>query len=327
MEYFQELGQQVVSLATYPVDPNKRIFWGYLLSAVFLAFIVFFISVKKKQPQQSFLKFLLPHDVWWNASARLDYKMFIVNKIAKAIFIAPFLLTMPMVALSIIHCLEFLFGTTHPIILDPVVITIIFTLALFICDDLTRFLLHYMLHKIPWLWCFHKVHHSAEVLTPMTIYRSHPVENLLYAWRMTMTQGFVVGVSYYLFGTQIQMLDIIGANMFTFAFNILGSNLRHSHIWLRFGPTIEKWFISPAQHQVHHSLLPKHFDKNFGTFLAVWDRWAGSLVTAEKERNFDFGISKKDFQSHQSLVDIYYQPFKEVFYRFDLVKEKLKSIG
>jgi len=60
-----------------------------------------------------------------------------------------------------------------------------------------------------------------------------------------------------------------------FLFNALGANLRHSHIWLSFG-SLERWFISPAQHQIHHSSAEADRDINFGTCLAIWDRLFGS---------------------------------------------------
>jgi len=180
-----------------------------------------------------------------------------------------------------------------------------------VLDDLSRFLLHYLLHKIPFLWEFHKVHHSAKVLTPMTIYRSHPVESLLYATRMAGTQGIAVGISYYLFGATLEMQAILGANAFVFVFNLMGSNLRHSHVWLSWGNALELIFISPAQHQIHHSTQRKHFDANFGSALAIWDKLFGCHIFASsvtEPSTINFGISKHNTE-HTSLAEIYFMPF------------------
>jgi hypothetical protein len=68
-------------------------------------------------------------------------------------------------------------------------------------------------------------------MTPMTIYRSHPFESYLYACRMALSQGIAVGIGYYLFGPTLSMYDLLGANIFVFTFNVMGSNLRHSHLW------------------------------------------------------------------------------------------------
>ena len=50
-------------------------------------------------------------------------------------------------------------------------------------------------------------------------------------------------------------------------------------------------FVSPAHHQVHHSGNPKHFNKNFGSCLALWDWMFGTLYVPEKEREpLSFGF-------------------------------------
>ena len=51
-----------------------------------------------------------------------------------------------------------------------------YTLAVVLAIDLAVWLTHYLQHKVVVLWQFHQVHHSAEVLTPMTVYRMHPVD-------------------------------------------------------------------------------------------------------------------------------------------------------
>jgi sterol desaturase/sphingolipid hydroxylase (fatty acid hydroxylase superfamily) len=147
----------------------------------------------------------------------------------------------------------------------------------------------------------------------MTIYRSHPVESYLYACRMALTQGVVVGLGYYFFGTTLEMIDILGANALVFLFNIMGANLRHSHIWLSWGNSIERWFISPAQHQIHHSNNPKHFDTNLGSALAIWDRWFRCLVLASSANKIEFGMGKHA-PKHHSVLAIYLTPFNEAWH-------------
>lgn len=148
------------------------------------------------------------------------------------------------------------------------------------------------------------------MLTPMTIYRSHPFESYLYACRMALAQGFVVGVCVYCFGRNLSMLDILGANVFVFAFNALGANLRHSHVWWSFGKKIENWLISPAQHQIHHSDNPKHFDRNLGSALAIWDRACGTLIKAHHVGKITVGVGNND-RGHNSVMDAYWRPIYE----------------
>lgn len=292
------------SIAGYLVDPNQRIYWLYLAVSIAMAVGVFYVK------KLSFNALLSPN-VWWHKSAQHDYAIFIINRFLKAFGIVPVLVMMVPVAIGFSSWLEQLFGTSTPTTLPSWSIIAIFTIILFLVDDFTRFLLHYVLHKVPFLWEFHKVHHSAKVLTPMTIYRSHPVESLLYGMRMALSQGIAVGISYYMFGPTISMFDVLGANIFVFAFNIMGSNLRHSHVWLSWGASVEKWFISPAQHQIHHSDKRIHIDCNFGSALAIWDRLFLCLIYANSVKhpnNLNFGLGKS-FNEHNSLIGIYLNPF------------------
>ena len=307
----EQVWQDLAALPSYLIDANKRIYIPYLLSAIIMAFFVYWGASKSKS-FKGFLSFLFPKQVWLSKSAKLDYTLLISNKIIKAATFAPIVLTMVPVAIAITDFMEWAFGAPMMLVLPDFAVIFVFTVLLFLLDDFTRYLLHLLLHKVPFLWEFHKVHHSAKVLTPFTIYRTHPVESYLYACRMAITQGVAVGIGYHLFGTSLSMFDILGANAFVFLFNIFGANLRHSHIWFSWGDKLENWFISPAQHQVHHSDNPKHFDTNLGSALAIWDRIAGSLIKASDAGKVSIGVGKYDAK-HDSLIEIYWLPIKLAF--------------
>ncbi len=164
------------------------------------------------------------------------------------------------------------------------------------------------------LWDFHKVHHSALVLTPVTVYRIHPFESFLYASRMAIAQGIAVGISYVLFATKLHAVDILGANVFVFVFNLCASNLRHSHIWLSWGNLMENFFISPAQHQMHHSQNKGYYDCNFGSALALWDRLFGTWIVAPKRRPL-IRFGTKDGWHKMPAIALYVLPFRDIFRR------------
>ncbi|WP_125560175.1 sterol desaturase family protein [Pseudoalteromonas rubra] len=317
----ETLWQSLISLPGYLLDANKRIYWLYLLSAVVMAGLVY-NKLQVPRSFKGFLGFLFPRDVWLSDSAKLDYGLFVVNKLIKALTFAPIVLTMVPVAIAVSDGFEWLFGAPLHLAWHDSVVIFLFTLMLFLVDDFTRYLLHLALHKISFLWEFHKVHHSAKVLTPFTIYRSHPVESYLYACRMALTQGIVVGLGYFVFGTALSMFDILGANAFVFLFNIFGSNLRHSHIWFSWGDKIENWFISPAQHQIHHSADPAHFDTNLGSALAIWDRMGRTLIRASAVTNIEIGVGRYD-AGHDSLSAIYLKPLREAW--FSLLPKKVRG--
>jgi sterol desaturase/sphingolipid hydroxylase (fatty acid hydroxylase superfamily) len=314
---FDFLTNNIIELSNYFFDANKRIYGVYLVSAMLFSIPVFIKTqaLNKRFSITAFFHFILPKAIYTHSSARHDYALLVLNKVIKAALFPLIVISMAPIAIGVSSFFDTIFGVIDPLGLSSISIMVIFTVLLFLFDDFTRFYLHYLLHKVPILWEFHKVHHSAKVLTPFTIYRSHPVESLLYAFRMALTQGFVVGLCYYLFGPTLKMIDIVGANAFVFVFNFFGSNLRHSHIWLSWGDKIERYIISPAQHQIHHSDNPKHFDANFGSAIAIWDRLFrshifASQVNTKQGEKITYGISRKH-QGHNSLMQIYLEPFKK----------------
>ena len=308
MSIFEPLSNSLYELSQYLFDAGQRIFALYLIGALVLALVVYLLR-KESSSFRGFIKFLFPRKIWWAPSARQDYVLLVVNRIIRGVLLAPVILTMVPIALALTEVLEWAFGPIVPISETTWIVMSSFTVLLFVLDDLSRFILHFLLHKVPFLWEIHKVHHSAKVLTPLTIYRSHPIENYLFACRLAVAQGVAVGIGFYLFGTQLSVIELAGANIFVFVFNVMGSNLRHSHIWLSWGKRWEHWFISPAQHQIHHSDNPKHFDRNLGSALAIWDRMAGTLVLAHGCGRIRFGVGK-NFTEHDTLSGLYWNPLK-----------------
>ena len=149
-----------------------------------------------------------------------------------------------------------------------ILLVIAFALASPMVLDFLAFLTHYFQHKVPALWEFHKIHHSAEVLHPLSNYREHPVDNIVYATVLGIGSGLVLGTFQFLFGvTPIKLLvPVLGISLIAFAFNFLAYNLRHSHIWVRWPGILAYVFGCPAHHQIHHSCKRHHINKNFAFF-------------------------------------------------------------
>ncbi|MCK5849817.1 MAG: sterol desaturase family protein [Kiritimatiellae bacterium] len=282
----------------YFFDSNKRVFYGYLLLAFLLAY-VFFRTAFEKQ---------FSKEVLWHKSAKLDYLYFLIVGIIKMLLIVPFLLGVNEVTLWMVLHFNTWFGYMQRVRISKEVLLISYTVILFVFSDLSRYWLHRLLHRVPFLWRFHRVHHAAEVLNPLTFYRVHPFENFLFGLRYAMVTGFVTAVYIYFFGAGIQAIEFMGANILVFVFSIVGANLRHSHIPFSYPRAVEKWLVSPYQHQLHHST--KYLDQNFGSFLAIWDRIFGTLVTGKK-KNIVFGLPKEKVE-HSILGALFNPIFKGV---------------
>ena len=95
----------------------------------------------------------------------------------------------------------------------------------------------------------------------------------------------------------------------SFWFHLLGSNLRHSHIWINYWHWLEKIFISPAQHQIHHSIKKEHHNKNFGVTFAIWDYVFGTLCTSRDNEVSKFGITENEHKYEQNIFYLYVSPF------------------
>ena len=222
-------------------------------------------------------------------------RWFFVNCGVKGILATLFVGAQLVVTMAVALTLQRNFGTAAHTAVPWLAIAAMYTVVFFVAEDLSRFLLHRAMHRVPMLWRFHKVHHSATTLTPLTLHRVHPVETCLYYARGIAVFGLVSGVFVYLFGSRLSAIDIMGVDALGFLFNMVGANLRHSHIWLSFGK-LERIFISPAQHQIHHSSAVEHTDKNFGTCLAIWDRLTrSSLAAGNNPVRLRFGLGNAGF--------------------------------
>jgi len=290
-------------------NPQKRVSIYYLVSATLVALFWFYKPTNRSWPRLR-EQWLNP-TYWWSSSAKLDYQLLILNQLLM-LLLKPFMLGKLAVATLIYYTMADWFMPIRVAWSGAAwAIPIAYTLVLFVVDDASRYWVHRLMHRVPVLWAFHRLHHSAETLTPFTVLRTHPVESLLFGLRSVLVQGFVTGVFVYLFGKQVSLWQVLGANGFIFIFNLLGANLRHSHVPLSYGKNIEKWLLSPAQHQLHHSVEVQHYDKNFGVVLAVWDRWGNTLCTYVSNQSLRFGVMDTH-GAHNNLKQAYLQPFVQL---------------
>ena len=203
--------------------------------------------------------------------------------------------------LIVARALRDTFGFPEPIMWDPVALTVLYTFIYFLVDDFSRFALHLAMHRVPFLWRLHRTHHSATTLTPFTVFRVHPVESGIYFFRAFITFSLVTGLFVWLFGRHLSIIDVVGVNAIGFLANAAFANLRHSHVWVGFG-RLEYYFISPAQHQLHHSM--DLCRGNYGSVLSIWDRFVGTLELSGKRRPLSFGLISHDRSGHISQLVI-----------------------
>jgi sterol desaturase/sphingolipid hydroxylase (fatty acid hydroxylase superfamily) len=281
-------------------DPSSRYYWLYCVSGIVIAAVVY----AKHHELKKFRAELTNAETWASRSAINDYIIVVITPMMRLTILSWATINWQTVKTFVVSSLTALgvSGTVNDS--TAVILGIALTITLFVVDDFLRWVMHYIFHRVPELWEFHKVHHSAEVLNFATAERHHPVEVLISAAVLTTALGVVNGLFIAFFGDKVTVSTIAGANVFLVAFNLVGGALRHSPFWITFGPNVEKWIISPAMHQIHHSDKPEHYDRNMGGSLAVWDRLFGTLHIPRGREIEGFGIGEetRDFRSMEVIM-------------------------
>ena len=113
----------------------------------------------------------------------------------------------------------------------------------------------------------------------------------------------------YLTQSRPSEMTVMNVNVIIFAFYLIGYNLRHSHIWLSYPRWLSYILISPAQHQIHHSIDEKHWDRNMGLIFAFWDWVFGTLYVPKGYEKLEYGVMRSEPNPFGSVVEIYLKPF------------------
>lgn len=290
----------LMPLYDFFTDPTSRYFWLYCATGLLIAAFTY----RRHKEVKGFKETLADPSVWTSKSAINDYIILVITPMMRLTILSWAAVNWKTVSDTVVSTLAYLgvSGTVNDG--TAIVLGLVLTVVLFLTDDFLRWLVHLTFHRIPELWEFHKVHHSAEVLNFATAERHHPVEVLITAAILVTAYGVVNGIFIALFGSKVTPATIAGANIFLFTFNLAGGALRHSPFWISFGPRVERWVISPAMHQIHHSDKPEHYDRNMGGSLAVWDRWFGTIHIPRGREIEGFGIGEetRDFRSLEVIM-------------------------
>ncbi|PIP91388.1 MAG: sterol desaturase [Bdellovibrionales bacterium CG12_big_fil_rev_8_21_14_0_65_38_15] len=156
--------------------------------------------------------------------------------------------------------------------------------------DLCIYWQHVVFHKIPFLWRFHRMHHTDLDFDVTTASRFHPIEMLL-----SLIIKFVV-------------IALIGAPAFAvFCFEVIlntSSMFNHSNIAI---PTsidrfLRRFIVTPDMHRIHHSIYSSETNSNYGFFLSWWDYIFHSYKQSPKDNHLKMRIGLKKYQDSKFLT-------------------------
>lgn len=160
-------------------------------------------------------------------------------------------------------------------------------LAIMFLDFIAQYCIHYLLHKIPFLWKFHMIHHSDTHVDVTSGTRHHPVD-------------FVTRELFALIGCVL-----IGAPAGMYLFyrfcTILATYLTHANISIpyRFDKPLSYIFNTPTIHKFHHHHEMPWTDTNFGNIFSFWDRIFGTLVYDDPKK-IRYGVDSLANYEHEA---------------------------
>jgi sterol desaturase/sphingolipid hydroxylase (fatty acid hydroxylase superfamily) len=259
------------------------------------------------------LRALFPARILRHASTKADVGYFLFNMFVYGGIFGMAGLSYQFLTNAILQSLVVIAGPMSPSTLPDLVQRAGVTLVLFLGYELGYWIDHFLKHRIPALWELHKVHHTAEVLTPLTTFRMHPLDTFIFGHILAMTAAVANGFAAYAFGDTAYQYALSGTNIILVAFIHLYVHLQHTHVWIAFRGALGRVFLSPAHHQIHHSTNPVHFNKNLGSCLALWDWIFGTLhLPAKSREKLTFGVEPAYADAH-TINGEFVAPFVRAF--------------
>ena len=170
-------------------------------------------------------------------------------------------------------------------------------LIMFLVADFIQWGVHILLHRVPRLWEFHKVHHSVREMG----FAAH----LRYHWMETIVYKSILYIPLAMIGFGIQDWFVLHA------FTVLIGHLNHANIRLNYGPL--KYILNnPAMHIWHHAKdMPEDhpYGVNFGISLSIWDYLFGTAYIPHSGKNVELGFENIE-EFPESFIGQMKRPFK-----------------
>jgi sterol desaturase/sphingolipid hydroxylase (fatty acid hydroxylase superfamily) len=157
----------------------------------------------------------------------------------------------------------------HPGLRDVVAIVLL---------DYTLYVWHILVHRLPWLWRFHLVHHVDLDLDASTGLRFHAGELVAsIPWRAV--QIIAIGVTPRALAVWQSLT--IGSVLFHHSNTALSDR----------GERLLSWIVAtPRMHAIHHSIDPVQLHSNFSSGLAIWDRLHGTARFDDRASDVTVGV-------------------------------------
>ena len=174
-------------------------------------------------------------------------------------------------------------------------------IGLLLLDLIGAYTVHYVEHKIKWMWRFHLIHHSDTHIDTTSANRHHPGESVFRLFFTVIAVGII--------GAPIWLV------MMYQSASVVLSQFNHANIrlplWL--DKTLSWVIVSPNMHKVHHHYVQPYTDSNYGNIFSIWDRIFGTYTTLAPEKityGIDTHILPEENNRVGNLFTIPFQPYR-----------------
>lgn len=302
-----------ITAANIPRDLH----WRVILLTFFIATLIWMLrrghgskGADGRERKVGLFEFLLPKDIYTHVSARVDVWLWVFERLLRPLWAVGLLAAVsPAVEQTIIASLAWTFGDS-PALQSSLAWMLLYSLVILLCYDFVFYCIHYAMHKVPALWAIHKVHHSAEVLTPLTRSREHFIAGPIWATGAALSYGFAGGIFAYLFNGGITQATLFNIGFFALLFGFNGS-FRHYHVAFYYPAWLSKWLQSPAMHHTHHSYLRQHWDTNLAAVTSIWDRVFGTMYIPARDEYTPWGLGPKTQAEYRGFLQNTIGPFRD----------------
>ena len=171
-------------------------------------------------------------------------------------------------------------------------------LGVLLMDLIGAYLVHFVEHKVKWMWRFHVVHHSDTSVDVTTGLRHHPGETV-FRIGFTILAVLIIGAP-------------MGVVMLYQSLSVLFAHVTHANIQMpaRVDHLLSYIFVTPYMHKVHHHFEQPLTDTNYGNIFSIWDRLFGTFARVDDMQEIRYGIdTHMDESEHTSLPTLLKIPF------------------
>ena len=165
--------------------------------------------------------------------------------------------------------------------------------------DLLIYFQHRLFHRMPIFWRLHRMHHTDLDLDVTSGNRFHPLETT---------------ISFAIKNAAVTALGASPAAVLWFEVILNGTSM-FSHANIRLNLTLDRYLrlllVTPDMHRIHHSVIPRETDSNFGFCLPWWDRFFGTYRPEPTAGQLGMTIGLKEFRDpvQLTLPRLLIQPF------------------